>query len=76
MRACTSVHKACACARVRVHEEHVDRTLPTFTGNRVDPETFFLSHSGLELPVECYGKLQLSTIGRHDGKLRTCMEGE
>ena len=25
-----------------------DGTLQTFTGNRVDPETFSLSHSGLE----------------------------
>ena len=28
------------------------------------------------LPVERYGKRLLSAVGRHDGKLRTCMEGE
>ena len=47
--------------------------LPTFTGNRVDPEA---AHSGLEAASGMLGKRQFSAVGRHDGKLRTCMAGE
>ena len=52
---------------------HPDGTLPTFTGNQIDPEAFSLSHSGLE---DSCGKRQLSAVGRHNGKLRRCVEGE
>ena len=65
----TFVH-ACVSPSVR------DGTLPTFTGNRVVPEAFPSLATAWRLPVEYYGKRQLSAVGRHDGKLRTCMEGE
>ena len=59
-----------------VHVSVCDGKLPTFTENRVDPDAFLPLIAAWRLPVERYGKRQLNTVGRHDGKLRTCMEGE
>ena len=57
-----------------VRESVRDGTWPTFTGNQFDPEAFSPSQSSLEAIIVLLWKA--TAYGSHDGKLRTCMEGE